>query len=296
MMAKEHSREPTVSTLLETGVSSYVTLSGLRFHSVTWGRHDAPAVLCLHGLRSYSRTFQPLAATLARDFRVIALDQRGRGETDWDPRREYYVAHYAKDIEAFVDAMGLDTLHLLGHSMGGINALVYSLANGHRLRSLILEDSGPGASRNSEGAKRINAELTSTPERFADWDAARRFWRSIRPDVTKEAIESRVSNSMRQTAEGVGWVHDQAGITQCRLHPTQADPDLWPCVQKIACPTLLLRGARSDYLSRETFEQMLEVNPRIEGLQIEGAGHYIHDDQPERFNSAVGAFLRKQPR
>lgn len=293
MPDKQH---PPQAATPEEGVSTYVTLEGMRFHSVSWGPPDAPVLLCLHGLRSYARTFQPLAAALSSEFRVIALDQRGRGKTDWDPHRDYHAVRYAKDIGAFLDALNLRAVHLLGHSMGGNNALLYSLENAQRLRSLILEDSGPGASRNSEGATRINHELSQTPTVFADWDSARRFWRSIRPNVTEEAIDSRVSNSMHQTPEGIGWVHDQAGITQCRLHPSQPDPDLWPCIKKISCPTLLLRGARSDYLARTTFEQMLDTNPLIEGVEIEGAGHYLHDDQPQRFNEAVADFLRRQPR
>lgn len=279
-----------------TGRSQFVALGNLRFHYVEWGYQEAPAVLCLHGLRSYADTFAPLAQVLSGDYRVIALDQRGRGQTAWDPDRQYHAARYARDIADFVDALGLSTLHLLGHSMGGINALVYALEHGARLRSLVLEDSGPGASRGSAGAARIDSELAATPTVFPDWDAARRFWRAIRPNVTEAAIESRVSHSMRQEAKGVTWMHDQAGITHCRLHPEQPEIDLWPSVRAIDCPTLLVRGANSDYLSRDTFMQMLAGNPRLNGVEIPGAGHYVHDDQPEAFASAVQAFLARQPR
>jgi pimeloyl-ACP methyl ester carboxylesterase len=278
------------------GRSRFLQMDGLRFHYVEWGPTDAPVVLCLHGLRSYGNTFAPLAQALAGEWRVLALDQRGRGRTDWDPGREYHAARYAQDIAGFVDHLGLATVHVLGHSMGGINALVYALHQGARLRSLILEDSGPGASRGSAGAVRIDAELAATPDRFADWDAARRFWRSIRPNVTEEAIDSRVANSLREDGQGVTWVHDQAGITHCRLHPSQPEIDLWPCVHALRCRTLLVRGANSDYLSRETFMQMQAANAHIEGIEIAGAGHYLHDDQPEAFIQAVQAFLARQPR
>ncbi len=140
------------------------------------------------------------------------------------------------------------------------------------------------------------AELTNTPASFPDWASARAFWRSIRPNVTEEAIDSRVANSLREADGGVTWVHDQAGITQCRLEPTQADPDLWPCVHALPCPTLLVRGAKSDYLSHDTFEAMLAANPRITGVEIEGAAHYVHDDAPQAFNEAVRSFLLQQPR
>lgn len=254
----------------------------------------APVVLCLHGLRSYGSTFEPLAQTIAHRFRVIALDQRGRGQTEWDSDCNYDTQHYVEDIERFMDALDLQAVHVLGHSMGGINALAYSLGNPHRIRSLILEDSGPGASRHSDGAARIDAELRNTPATFPDWDSARRFWRSIRPNVTEDAIDSRVAHSLRETEDGVSWIHDQAGIAERRLNPTVPDLDLWPCVRALRCPTLLVRGANSDYLSRATFDAMLTASPRITGIEISGAGHYVHDDQPGAFNAAVRDFLIQQ--
>ena len=144
------------------GQDGFVELNGLRFHYVWWGDRGLPSLVCLHGLRSYGRTFAPLAATLANDYCVIALDQRGRGETGWDPGRNYYTGQYAADLAAFVDHLQLCRFHLLGHSMGGINAMVYGGTHPERLLSLILEDSGPGASTGSAGATR--AEAASAPD------------------------------------------------------------------------------------------------------------------------------------
>lgn len=275
------------------GEEGFVELNGLRFHYVWWGNRCLPPIVCLHGLRSYGRTFAPLAATLSDHYCVIALDQRGRGETEWDPARNYYTDQYVADLGAFVDYLGLGQFHLLGHSMGGINAIVFSGTYPERLRSLILEDSGPGASTGSPGATRINAELARTPATFPDWAAARAFWRSIRPNVTSEAISSRMANSMRQTPGGIEWKHDQAGITACRLRPDPArvTPDLWPYLESIRCRGLIVRGGNSDYLSAETLAAMLARNPRLLGGEIPEAGHYVHDDQPAAFNRSVGAFL-----
>src|SRR5690606_23538300 len=123
-------------------------------------------------------------------------------------------------------------------------------AHPRRVLSLVLEDSGPGASQTSSGAARINAELASTPTSFPDWNAARGFWRSIRPNVTDAAIESRTAHSMKLGPNGIEWRHDQQGIAACRLQPdpSRAAPDLWPLIQQIECPALVIRGADSDYL------------------------------------------------
>ena len=278
------------------GRDGWLELNGLRFHYVSWGQPQSPALVCLHGLRSYARTFAPLAATLSRSFFVIALDQRGRGETDWDPDRNYYADQYVSDLATFVDRLGLARFHLLGHSMGGVNSILYAASHPGRLLSLILEDSGPGASQNSRGASRINAELANTPASFPDWESARAFWRSIRPNVTDAAIDSRVANSLKQGADRVEWRHDQAGIALCRLtgDPTRTMPDLWPLIPQITCPALVIRGAESDYLSTETLTAMQAANPRLRGIEVAGAGHYVHDDQPAAFHRAVISFLAGQ--
>jgi pimeloyl-ACP methyl ester carboxylesterase len=278
----------------KAGTSHHVELNGLRFHYLTWGKPDHPLLICLHGLRSYGRTFAGLAATLEERFHVLALDQRGRGESEWDPDRSYFTPTYVSDLEALVARIGAERFHLLGHSMGGMNAMLYAERNPGRLLSLILEDSGPEAQENlSAGLQRILAELERTPLSFPDLDAARAFWRSIRPDVTEEAIESRTLNSMVERDGRIVWRHDQEGIAACRIAQARAAKrlDLWPAVDAIDCPTLVLRGARSDYLDAERVAQMCRRNPRIRAEEIAGAGHYVHDDNPVAFNRSVGDFL-----
>jgi len=268
----------------------FVALDGLRFHYVEWRPREAPVLLTLHGLRSYAETFEELAAALAGRYRVISLDQRGRGRTDWDPRRNYHTLAYVADLEAFVDALDLERFHLLGHSMGGANAIVYAGRHPERVASLIVEDMGPGASASSAGAERIKRELAATPESFPDWETARSFWRSIRPNATGAAIDSRVRHSLRQLDDGrIGWRHDQDGIAAARLGI--APLDLWPYLEQVRCPLLLVRGAQSDFLSDETAAQMQARTAKLQRIDIPGAGHYVHDDAPGPFADAVARFL-----
>lgn len=272
--------------------SNFVQLNGLRFHYLTWGDPGRPMLICLHGLRSYGRTFAGLAETLADRFYVVAPDQRGRGETDWDPAKNYFADQYAADLGALIDHLGAETIHVLGHSMGGINALTYALTHAERFASLILEDSGPEAD-GSAGIERILKELQTTPLTFDTLDEARAFWRSIRPNVTDEAIESRVAHSMKSVDDKIVWRHDQRGIGECRIKQAsiRPNPDLWPALSSLACPALVLRGANSDYLDPARVQRMCETNPRVVAREIESAGHYVHDDNPVSFNAAVGAFL-----
>ena len=85
------------------GEDKFILLNGLRFHYVAWGDASLPPLVCLHGLRSYGQTYGPLATTLMDRFHVIGLDQRGRGQTAWDPEQGYYTDRYVADLECLVD-------------------------------------------------------------------------------------------------------------------------------------------------------------------------------------------------
>lgn len=266
---------------------------GLRLRYVEWGPADAPAIVALHGLRSFAYTWEPVALPLAERLRIIALDQRGRGESDWDSRQRYYTADYVRDLEALVEHLHLPRFVLLGHSMGGSNAFVYAGSHADRLAGLVIEDMGPGASAGGAGAERIRRELLATPSRFAGWDEAAAFWRSQRPNVPDAAIAARVRHSMKQVSDGgVVWRHDAEGITAARLAATpQQLVDLWPHVLSLRLPTLLLRGARSDFLTAETASAMVQRNPAIRLVEVPDASHYVHDDNLPAFQAALHAYL-----
>ncbi len=274
------------------------TRDGLSLRVLEWGPPTAPPVVMLHGIRGYARTFASLATALLPRHRTIAYDQRGRGGSDWDPARQYYNDTYVRDIEDVVDHLGLGSFDLLGHSMGGIAAYVYAATHPDRVRRLVIEDAGPGAAQDSAGSVRIRQELLSAPRSFESWDAAVAFMRKLRPSVTEAARLDRLRNMLKQRPDGTWtWQYDHDGIAEARLDP---DPsrivDLWPHVEAIRSPTLLLRGGRSDYFKRETAEAVAARNPVVRWQEVPDAGHYIHDDQPATVERLVSSFLSERDR
>jgi pimeloyl-ACP methyl ester carboxylesterase len=272
---------------------AWVRTGELNLRLVEWGPPQAPAIVMLHGLRSYAYTWEPVALPLLPEWRVIALDQRGRGRSDWDPNGDYYTEAYVRDLEALIDALSLQRFVLLGHSMGGANALVYGSRHPERLAALIIEDMGPGASASSNGSDRIKRELRETPPSFANWHEAAEFWRRVRPNISADAVQSRVTHSLKLDHDGrLTWCHDSAGIAKARLTATPEQyVDLWPHVDALQMPTLLIRGARSDFLSPITAEEMSRRNPRIRLAEISSATHYVHDHNLLDFNKVLQRFL-----
>jgi pimeloyl-ACP methyl ester carboxylesterase len=268
-------------------------VNGLQLLCREWGNPDAPPLVLLHGLRGFSGTWRALATALAGQFRLIAFDQRGRGESDWDPERNYYTDAYLSDLERVVDQLGLERFGLVGHSMGGTTSYVYAARHPARLAALVIEDIAPGSSVAGAGAERIVREMQGMPPGFESWAEARKYWRTLRPSLSDAAIEQRVVESLREQPDGrIGWRYDAEGIRQTRVAP---DPtrtvDLWPAVERIRTPTLVIRGERSDFCPAGAVAKMCACNPNIRAVTVAAAGHYVHDDAPAEFEMHVREFL-----
>jgi len=286
-------QSPAPVAMLDDERTHMRVVNGLDLLVREWGPADAPAIVLLHGLRGYSGTWRKLAAELRGPMRLIAIDQRGRGASAWDPDRNYYTDAYLADLEQVVDGLGLDRFVLVGHSMGGTTAYVYAARHPDRVAGLVVEDIAPGSSSLGEGARRIVAEMASLPRDFADWDEARAYWRARRASLGEAAIEERLAESLCDGPEGrIAWRYDAAGIGATRVDPDPARMvDLWPVVDSLAVPTLVIRGGNSDFCPAETVARMVERNPNIREIAVASASHYVHDDAPAVFNAHVRAFV-----
>lgn len=265
--------------------------SGLRLHFLRWGDSTGVPLVLLHGLRAYAQTWESLVEALGPGYCVYALDQRGRGLSDWAAPASYHTQSYVEDLEDLVAHVGLSRFVLLGHSLGGANALEYARQHRGRLQGLVIEDIGPGSSSQGDGAARIRREMSQTPLQFESWEAARAFWQASRPSLSAQGLASRLAHSMKDGDGVITWRHDQQGIAEARLsiEPT----DLWPAVRALDCPTLFIRGARSDFLPPATLHAMRASNQNVQTVEVADASHYVHDDQGEVFNARVADFLKR---
>ncbi len=270
--------------------SRYATINDLRMHYVEWGDAQATPMVCLHGLRAYGHWFDEFAAVVSNRYRVLALDQRGRGETDWAADGDYTREAYVSDVEAFVETLQLDRFILIGHSMGGLNAIHYATRHPDRVLELGVLDIGPEV--DPTGMQRMRTELGNTPAGFDSWQAAKAFLKMRHPKASEENRQTRLNWMLKEGSDGrIAWRIDQA-IFDPNLKPDNPQ-QTWALLSQIRCPTLILRGGESDVLSVDTCQKMLTHIPDSQWVDIPGAGHMVLEDNPEACNAALLDFFNR---
>ena len=276
--------------------SHVVTLQGQRLHYLAWNGAaptDAglPPLVFLHGVTGHARTWDDEAQALRTHYRVFALDQRGHGDSDPAPDGDYTTTTLADDLEAFVDALGLGRVTLVGLSMGGRVALAYAGRHPDRAERLVVVDIGPEIA--AAGRARVGTMMAAAPERFASLDEAVAFMRHANPRDTESLLRRRAEHALRATGDGLTWKYDRELRDAVRQGRWRDTTDLWPLWAAIACPTLVVRGAESDILSKEIAEKMLAAQPRARLVEIADASHTVPGDQPGAFLEALRAFLAR---
>ena len=267
-----------------------VTLHGSRFHYTEQGAHDAPVVLLLHGVTGHARTWDTEGAALASSYRVLALDQRGHGDSDPPPDTDYTVASLTADLAAFADALKLSRFAVVGLSLGGRVAIQYAGTHPARVSRLVVVDIGPEIA--PQGRGRVGGLMASAPERFATSDEAFAYLRLNNPRYTEAMLRHRATHGLRALPDGgLTWKYDR-GLRDLVRSGRWSDPiDLWPAWRALACPTLLVRGAESDILTTDIAKRMVDAQPHARYVEVAGAGHTVPGDQPDVFLTLLRDFL-----
>ena len=280
----------------------WVELNGVNFHYLDWGHDQLPPLVLLHGGSLTAHTWD-MASLLLRDrYHVIALDQRGHGDTGWTPDDQLDRDNgdlMLEDTRAFLEHLGDGHLTLCGMSMGGMNAIRYAAGHRELLDALVVVDIAPVTMRDGLIEMEQFRQDTETMSRFEDFlNRAIHFNPQRKPDHLRYSL----LHSLKQVDDGWTWKQDHRrrivpeGMTeddqkQARELRSEA---LWADVKAIAAPTLLLRGSISKILSEEAANAMTEAMPDCTHVVIEGAGHSVQGDQPASMATAVDAFLAER--
>lgn len=280
----------------------WVELNGVNFHYVDWGNEHLPHLVLLHGGSLTAHTWD-MASLLLRDrYHVVALDQRGHGDTGWTPDDQLDQDNgdlMLEDTRAFLEHLGYDHFTLCGMSMGGMNSIRYAARHPERLDALVVVDIAPVTMRAGIVEMEQFRQDTETMSKFEDFlERAVNFNPQRKPAHLKYSL----LHSLKQVDDGWTWKQDHRrrvvpeGMTKdqrqeaMQLRSTALAND----VQAIKTPTLLLRGSISKILSEEGGDAMVASMDDCTHVVIEGAGHSVQGDQPAAMSAAIDAFLSER--
>jgi pimeloyl-ACP methyl ester carboxylesterase len=264
-----------------------VSLNGLRFRYLEWGDKDAPAILLLHGFSSTAVAWRGVGEALADRYRVVALDQRGHGASDWDAQGRYTINDFVSDARAFTQRLNLAPFILVGHSMGGSISYTYASTYPHDVTRLVIEDAAPRPANDP----RPPLQPMPAPV-FASRAEVAASVREAVPLMREESVQERVDVYYVERPDGTwGFRADVEGVRKA-LAAQRGYERLWGHVKNLQCPTLVMRaGQEPPGISPETVELLTATNSRIEVVTVPDAGHNIHFAHFDDFMVRLEQFL-----
>jgi len=273
---------------------------GLNLHYRDYpGRADRPPILCVPGLTRNARDFEEIAERLAGEWRVLAIDLRGRGDSDYArDSASYTPLTYVDDVLALLDQLALPRVVMFGTSLGGIVTMLLAVRARERLAGALLNDVGPEIE--AAGLARI-ASYVGKSGSFPTWMHAARALEESNGDVyPRYEVEDWLAMAKRLyyvNASGrIVLDYDMRISEPFREAGGAAAPDMWPALKALSgLPVLVVRGGRSDILSAATAERMAAGLPGCELITISDVGHTPTLSEPEAV-TAVDALLNRVDR
>lgn len=255
-----------------------------QFNHQISGPDHAPKLVFLHGLMGFLGNWRRITPAFEKDYQILTYDQRGHGRS-FKPKEGYRPENFADDLKSILDELGWEKIYLVGHSMGGRNAMNFAFRFAHRIEKLVIEDIGPDASQ--EAIVGVEKMLNKIPTPFADKKMAKEFFLN---DFHDPVLGSYLySNLEEKPNKEFDWRFSKPAILES-LRQGRVQ-DRWNEMDSLKVPTLLIRGEKSDELPKNVFEEVMRRNQNIKGVEIKNAGHWVHFDQADEFISVVKNFF-----
>jgi pimeloyl-ACP methyl ester carboxylesterase len=256
----------------------YKSSDGLRLYARQYGSPTAEnTIICIPGLTRNSADFSILCEHLATQYRIFAVDLRGRGNSDYDTNPEnYHPGTYATDIIRLLDELGLPSAIIIGTSLGGLVSMILAATHTNRIAAIVLNDIGPEADQ--AGLDRIKTYVCN-PSSVSNWGEAVAKTKSIQgreyPTFSDEDWLTFSKNLYKENPDGKPILAYDPAIATLLKQPIDApSADLWPIFKSISdCPLLLIRGELSDILSLHCVTKMQKQRPDMSFLEIPNCGH-----------------------
>lgn len=267
-----------------------VLAGGVRLHVREVGDPGAAPVLVLHGIMGHRRDWDVLTDRLAADRRVLAVDQRGHGRSEWT--RSYRVADMAGDAIAVIEELLRPPVPIVGHSMGAMVALLVAARRPELVERIVLIDIVP-ESLTTEFARQMPEMFAAmATARYDTVDAAVAEWQAGNPLARPVLLRNYVEHALEAADDGrLRWGFDAVGLQ--RFVDGITPDELWRAIDAVVCPSLVVRGELSPVT---TVAGCAEVARRLGSrvVEIAGGGHDLGVERPVPVAEAVRDFLRER--
>jgi pimeloyl-ACP methyl ester carboxylesterase len=294
-------------------------LRNRRLSYLSWGDADAPTMVLLHGWMDVAASFQFLVDALKRRWRVLALDQRGYGGSEWtrEPASGYWFADYIADLDAFLASVSpTSSVHLLGHSMGGNVACAYAGLRPHRVKALVSLDgfgmpAMPAAQAASQYRHWLDAILTEPKlSSYHSIDAVAARLQKNNPRLHQARADWLAKHWAQQGPDGRWYVRADPAhkLPFPFVYRIEESLAIW---NEVTAPTLWIGGGESPakewngYSEQttvpetktghalEAFETRLAAFRDMRFHVVKEAGHMLHHDAPEQVATLIETHFGK---
>jgi pimeloyl-ACP methyl ester carboxylesterase len=281
----------------------FIDAQGLSLHYLEWGEPVGEPLVLVHGFLDQAHSWSPFVAALQKLIKqplwIIAPDCRGHGDSGWVGAGGYYhFPDYVLDLDRIVQGLGIKTMKLIGHSMGGTISFLYTGSFPQRVvRLVLIEGIGPPSMAFSDAPARMEKWIAEVNQRgrkhFRQYSSIRAGAEQLRqtnPRLDAELALHLARSGMKQSSAGKWvWKFDP-------LHRTTAPQPFYAAqaiefLRRIACPVLIVDGAESRQIRRHDSKQRLEEIRDRKQVVIENAGHMVHQDNPLALAKVVAEFL-----
>jgi len=274
---------------------------GIELNLLEWSREGVPMLL-IHGFGNEAHIWDDFAPHVIGYYRVLALDLRGHGDSDWSSDGAYDYDNHVADLECLFEALGIERAVLVAHSLGGRVSTLFAARHPEKVAGFVIVDSAPELDR--RGTMRISQDVQQHRDpSFANAAEYETYLAHAYPAARPHAIARMARCGLKQRDDGrwvlkmdtkfrgaaAGEAPDAEMLRQREVDNTER---LWAALEKIPCPTLVVRGAASDILSADVADRMVEdVLPNGSLAVVGQAGHSVMTDNPEGFRDEVCKFV-----
>lgn len=267
---------------------SLMSLGPHGFHKIAyfeWGDPGNDNVLvCVHGLTRRGRDFDIFAEAMSDRYRVVCVDLPGRGASHWLPvAADYQPSTYLQDLASLLARLDVEAIDWFGLSLGGLLGMTLAMQPNTPIRKLVVDDIGGFI--DLPALERIAGFVGNDPT-FRDLKSLEAYLREVGapygPLTDEQWAHLAKYGSRYDEATGVWKLHYDPGLAEPFKEGFSEPVNLWPVWDLIKTPVLIVRGAESDILYRETAEEMLTRGPKAELIEFPGVGHAPMMMDPEQ--------------